>query len=89
MKLNHIGIILLSLLSIFGVYDIIGVDVWAAVIMGYTLTYFLVSITLFALSYYSKKKDTGRLKMLDILGIYISIISIIITIFYFIWDLIR
>ena len=87
MKVQHIGVILLSFISIFGIYDVIGVDVWSAVIVDYIFTYLLVSISLFILSYYSRKKAIGWLRKLDTVGIYISIISVVVTILYFIFDL--
>jgi len=87
MRLRHIGIIILSFLSIFGIYDVIGVDVWIAVIVGYIFTYLLVSVLLFILSYRSKEKDIGWLRNLDIVGICVSTISVTVTILYFIWDI--
>jgi chromate transport protein ChrA len=89
MRIQHTGIIFLIFLSIFGVYDIFGVDVWTAVIVAYMFTYLPVAILLFILSLYSKQKDHGWQKKLDIVGIYISVISVVFTILYFVWDSIR
>jgi hypothetical protein len=52
-------------------------------------TYFLAALTLFLLSRHLKKKDHGRLKIVDIAGMYVAICSIALTILYFAWDLMR
>lgn len=89
MKIKHFGIVILSLVSIFGVYDIWGIDVWAAVVVGYGITYFPIQLLLFLISFFARRKDLGWQRKLDTVGLHVSIFSFAITIIYFIWDTIR
>lgn len=89
MKLRHFGIILLSLLSIFGVYDVTGTDASVITIIVYLFTYFLVAVFLYMLSLSSKKKNEGALRVLDYIGLVVSSAIVVMSIFYFIWDMIR
>jgi formate-dependent nitrite reductase membrane component NrfD len=89
MNIRHLGISILIVVCVFGVFDIWGTDVWAAVIASYMITYGIAAAALIALSVLSQKRDTGAARNIDIAGVFVGAGSIAITILYFVWDVLR
>lgn len=83
MKIRHFSILLSILASAFGVFDVLGVDVWMPVIVAYLLLYLPIAVVLFILSWVSRKKDSGLLKNLDNVGLFVSVSSVLVTLIYF------
>lgn len=88
MRIKHYGIVLLVIWCLFNVYGVWNVPNWYEILVA-SLMFLPFSIVLFFLSKSTRAQDVGWLRKLDLVGMCVSIVTIIIPLIFFIREVIR
>lgn len=79
MRLRHFCMAALALVVITGVVDVAGLRAFDELaVVGYLLFYFLAAVALCVLSLWGIRGDTGYARAFDIVGIMLSIGSVLV-----------
>jgi hypothetical protein len=87
MKLRHFAIILLGLWCLINAYGALGVTNWYEQLLAYLTVMVPFALGLLFLSNSSKKKDMGWQRIIAIVGLYVSVITLVLPVLVLARDL--